>query len=180
MHYYLRLDIRKGSFIVYYSGVGRRVLVTSGGLFSLFAFCASKMTVKPSPSSEALKAIDVLELQDQSQQLTSRSLPQQAASTSSLTTVPPVSLSPDNASSSYSSGSFSKVSPSASRTTSSTTLSSMADDPLLEADRLSRQVESVLSGACDLLRRCCPYLRLPIAPLEPVLRVVFNEGKCGL
>ncbi|KAM7534328.1 hypothetical protein Aperf_G00000108142 [Anoplocephala perfoliata] len=153
--------------------VGRRALVTSGGLFYLFALCASKLTAKPPASFKAAKTAEVLGLRDQSQRPASRSLPQLVVPTS---TASPVSLSLSLASSSHSSRSSSKISLSGSMTVSS--MSSMVDDdPLLDSDKLARQMESVLSGTCDLLRRCCPYLRLPITPLEPVLRVAFNEGK---
>lgn len=41
----------------------------------------------------------------------------------------------------------------------------------------ARHVETILIEACDLLRRCCPCIPLPVHPPESVLKIAFgNEG----
>lgn len=131
---------------------GRRAIVSAGGLFALFSLCASKMNIKV-PSTPSLIASKT-ESKTVSRQQETLPIPSAA------------SLASSSASMSSSS------SPSSSRSTLS--LATTGEERGLEQFQ-ERHLELVLNGACDLLRRCCPYAPLPIHPAEPILRIIFNN-----
>ncbi|EUB56457.1 Cytosolic carboxypeptidase [Echinococcus granulosus] len=136
---------------------GRRAIVSAGGLFALFSLCASKMNIKV-PSTPSLIASKT-ESKTVSRQQETLPIPSAA------------SLASSSASMSSSS------SPSSSRSTLS--LATTGEERGLEQFQ-ERHLELVLNGACDLLRRCCPYAPLPIHPAEPILRIIFNnEGQAA-
>ncbi|VDK23134.1 unnamed protein product [Taenia asiatica] len=134
------------------TGAGRRAIIAAGGLFALFSLCASKMAIKE-PSTPSLIA--------------SRSGPKIVRRQQETLPIPSTaSIASPSASMS------SSPSPTSSR--SSLSLPVAAEERGLEQYQ-ERSFELVLNGACDLLRRCCPYVPLPVYPAEPILRIIFNN-----
>lgn len=134
------------------TGAGRRAIIAAGGLFALFSLCASKMVVKE-PSTPSLIA---------------------ARSESKIVNRQQETLPIPSTNSFASSSASMSSSPSPTSSRSSLSLPVAAEERGLEQYQ-ERNFELVLNGACDLLRRCCPYVPLPVHPAEPILRIIFNN-----
>ncbi|KAL5965631.1 Cytosolic carboxypeptidase 1 [Taenia solium] len=131
---------------------GRRAIIAAGGLFALFSLCASKMVIKePSTPSLIASRSGLKIVRRQQETLPIPSTASFASSSASMSSSP---------------------SPTSSR--SSLSLPVAAEERGLEQYQ-ERSFELVLNGACDLLRRCCPYVPLPVHPAEPILRIIFNN-----
>ncbi|KAL5104064.1 Cytosolic carboxypeptidase 1 [Taenia crassiceps] len=131
---------------------GRRAIIAAGGLFALFSLCASKMVIKePSTPSLIASRSDSKIVIRQRETLPIPSTASFASSSASMSS-----------------------SPSPTFSHSSLSLPTTAEERALEQCQ-ERSLELVLNGACDLLRRCCPYIPLPVHPAEPIIRIIFNN-----
>ncbi|VUZ44488.1 unnamed protein product, partial [Hymenolepis diminuta] len=152
---------------------GRCALVAAGGLFSLSTLCASKISaVKQSSSYPASIVSDHFIHQTTCTTINNPPVKQSTSpeATESLDRQWKFSATLSG-NSSVSSGNFSGES-----TPQVHTMSSTSNDSRLKRQRLAKNMESVMNGVCDLLRRCCPYIPLPVIHPEPILKVLFNEG----
>ncbi|VDN97843.1 unnamed protein product [Rodentolepis nana] len=153
---------------------GRGALVGAGGLFSLFSLCANRVSAVKQSSSSPTTVISHHSDRQATDMAVSNHLIMQSSSSETLESLyqPWRSSATLMDNSSVSSGNFSRET-----TPLVHTMSSTSENLPSKKERIAKSMESVMNGICDLLRRCCPYVPLPVSPQEPILRVLFNRGK---